>query len=67
MTNDYELQNFLLSTVNQEFTLTCGVSSVMGIFSGSPNVAHVLEYIKVSTPCLAIDSNTTKVFDVMLW
>ena len=46
---------------------TCSVSSVIGIFSGSPYVAHVLEYINFFTPYLAIDSNTNKVFDVILW
>ena len=39
----------------------------MGIFLGSPYVAHVLEYINVFTPCVAMASNTTKVFDVILW
>lgn len=48
-------------------TLTCGVTSVMGIFSGSPYVAQVLEYIKVCTRCAAIASKTTRVFDVILW
>jgi hypothetical protein len=52
--------------VRKFLTQTCGVTSVIGIFSGSPYVAHVLEYIKVFTSFAAIDSNTTKVFDVML-
>lgn len=50
-----------------QFALTWGVSSVIGIFSGSPYVAHVLEYINFCTPCFTIAFNTVKLFDVILW
>lgn len=40
---------------------------MIGIVSGSPYVAQVLEYIRVFTLYAAIASSTVNVFDVMLW
>lgn len=57
----------IISQQRPSWTFTCGVTSVIGIFSGSPYVAHVLEYIKACTPCAAIASNKIRVFDVILW
>lgn len=39
---------------------------MIGILSGSPYVAQVLEYINFFTPWAAIASISVKVFDVIL-